>query len=288
VDDLRALLIDPAHLEGRGVATAKLAIMLRDIAWWDGKLRPFPAAAHQDYYLPDCAVIKQVGQTTLGKPVILTAKAGHNDGHHSHTDIGHFVLHVDGESLLCDPGRGLYSREYFREQRYENIFCNSISHNVPRIGGRLQSPGPEWNGHQQYHGVIVEHSEREDEKCVVIDFHTAYELPALTLARRTLQLMTKTGQTLLEDVFAFDGPPLDIEEAFLTWFPVETHGSTARILGKRSTLNIAVQEPAGAVFQATSLEADCRANKREGVLTRLTVNLPAGTLRFQLRITIGQ
>jgi hypothetical protein len=90
---------------------------------------------------------------------------------------------------------------------------------------------------------------------------------------------------LLEDVFAFDGPPLDIEEAFVTWFPVEVSGSTARIIGRRSTLALTVQAPAGASFQATRLEEECRINKREGVLTRLTVGLPAGTQRFQLCIT---
>jgi len=288
VDDLRALLIAPSQLEGRGASTAKLAIVLRDMAWWDGSLRPFPIAAHQDWYLPHCAIVKHVGHTKQGKPMILTAKAGHNDGHHSHTDVGHFILHVDGESLLCDPGRGLYSREYFRQQRYENIFCNSISHSVPRIGGHLQAPGPEWNGHQQYHGVIVEHSERDDEKSVVIDFHRAYDLPALTLARRTLRLLPNTGETTLEDVFAFDGPPLDIEEAFVTWFPVQVSGSTARILGKRSTLELTVQEPAGATFQAARLEEECRANQREGVLTCLTVSLPSGALRFHVRITIAK
>ena len=284
VDDLRGLLIDPMRLQGRGVATAKLAIMVRDMAWWDGELRPFPAAAHQDFCLPACAVIKHVGRTRSGQPVILTAKAGHNDGHHSHTDIGHFILHVDGESLLCDPGRGLYSREYFRQPRYENIFCNSLSHNVPRIGGKLQSPGPEFGGHQRYRGEIVEHAERDDEKSVVIDFQRAYDLPALTSARRTLRLAPNTGETLLEDVFAFDGEPLGVEESFVTWFPVEARGSSALIFGERSTLELGVREPAGATFQATRLVEDCRVNQREGVLTRLTVNLPAGVLRFRLHI----
>ena len=285
VDDLRALLTDPSQIEGRGVSTAKLAIMLRDIAWWDGQLRPFPATAHQDVYLPDCAVIKLVGQTTKGRPVALAAKAGHNDGHHSHTDVSHFILHVDGESLLCDPGRGLYSREYFRQPRYANVFCNSIGHSVPRIGGHLQAPGPEFGGHQRYHGVIAEYREHHDEKSVVMDFHQAYELPSLTLAQRTLRLMPSLGETLLEDVFTFDGSPLDVEEAFVTWFPVDVSGSTARILGKRSALELIVQEPADATFQATRLEEECRINKREGVLTRLTVGLPAGAQRFQLRIT---
>jgi len=284
VDDLCGLLIDLARLEGRGVSTAKLAIVLRDIAWWDGQPRPFPASAHQDWYLPDCAVIKFVGQMAPGKPVVLAAKAGHTDGHHSHTDVGHFILHVDGESLLCDPGRGLYSRDYFRQPRYENIFNNAIGHSVPRIGDKLQSPGPEFGGLRRYHGVIADHGERDGEKYVVIDFHAAYELPTLTRARRLLRLMPQTGETLLEDEFAFEGAPLDIEEAFVTWCPVEVSGSTARVLGKRSTLELIVQEPASAVFQATRLEAECRANQREGVLTRLCVALPAGALRCRVRI----
>jgi len=104
------------------------------------------------------------------------------------------------------------------------------------------------------------------------------------LARRTLRLMPNTGETLLEDVFAFDGEPLGVEESFVTWFPVEARGSSALIFGERSTLELGVQEPAGATFQATRLVEDCRVNQREGVLTRLTVNLPAGVLRFRLHI----
>ena len=42
------------RLQGRGDAPAKLAVMVRDMAWWEGELCPFPAAAHQDFYLPVC------------------------------------------------------------------------------------------------------------------------------------------------------------------------------------------------------------------------------------------
>jgi len=281
VDDLRGLLLPPHRLEGRGISTAKLAITMRDAAWWDGQQRPFPAAAQQDWYLPDCAVIKFVGRTASGKPIALAAKAGHTDGHHSHTDIGHFIVHIDGESLLCDPGRGKYTRDYFRQPRYENIFCNSIGHSVPRIGSKLQSPGPEFGGRRRYHGEIVEHGE----KFVVIDLHQAYELPALTLARRTLRLMPDTGETLLEDTFAFDGAPLEIEEAFVTWASVELSGAIARIVGQRSVLKLEVQEPAGVVFQSQPLEKECRDNQKDGILTRLTVLMPQGADRFRLLIT---
>ena len=48
--------------------------------------------------------------------------------------------------------------------------------------------------------------------------------PSLSLARRTLRLDPKNGDVSLEDTFAFDGAALEIEEAFVTWLPVERGG----------------------------------------------------------------
>lgn len=293
VADLRGLVVPVENLEGRGVATAKTAIILRDLAWWDGQIPPFPASAHQDFFLPDCAIAKFCGQTVQGQPVILAAKAGHNDGHHSHTDIGQFVVNVAGESLLCDPGRGLYSREYFRKERYQNFFNNSLSHSVPRIGGQLQMPGPEFGGTQQYHGKIVAHEpagagDTGAEKSVVIDIHPAYALPELTLARRRLALDPASGAFTLEDQFEFSGAPLEVEEAFVTWCPVEVSAGEARIQGQCAGLHLQVVDPPEAVFVAEDKTAECRANRRAGVLTRLAVQLPPGCRHFSLKGTIIQ
>jgi hypothetical protein len=63
------------------------------------------------------------------------------------------------------------------------------------------------------------------------------------------------------------------------------NGATAHIVGQRSALELKVQEPAEAVFVAVSLAEACLVNRREGVLTRLTVNLPAGVTYFRLQIT---
>jgi hypothetical protein len=285
VDRLRALSIplDEANQPSM-YDIAKLAVIFRLAAWWDCT-QPIPPLEQRDFFLPECGIVKFTGQTESGAPVILATKAGHTDGHHSHTDIATFIVNVGGESLLPDPGRGLYSKDYFRQRRYENIFNNSYSHNLPRIGGALQSPGPEFGGRRRFYGIIVERGVRSDTKFAVIDYHNAYDVPALTRARRTLELNTSSGVVTLHDDFAFDGDALEVEEAFSTWLPVEVEGSTARIRGEHITLELAVAAPGGVVFSAESLEAACRENAMDNVLTRLSVALPPGVGRFSMTIT---
>lgn len=258
---------------------SKLPIVHRYAAWWDCT-QPVPPLEPRDFFLPDTGLIKFVGQTADGRPVVFVTKSGHNDGHHSHTDIATFILNVAGDSLIPDPGRGLYSKEYFRQPRYQNVFNNSYSHSVPRIGGQLQAPGPEFGGCQQFHGAIVDHGQRGALKYAVVDFHQAYDIPALARARRTFEFDAGTGALTLSDEFVFDGPPLDIEEAFTTWHPVAIDGATARITGEHAALELRVAEPSGAVFTAERLEDACRQNMLDGVLSRLAVTLPAGATRF--------
>jgi hypothetical protein len=288
IDDLRGLIDFPNDQNAGSYSAAKLAIVLRDIAWWDGKTHSFPAAARGDYFLPACAIIKLNGQTAQGQPVSLAAKAGCNDGHHHHMDIGHFIVTVGEESLLCDPGRGLYTRDYFGERRFENIFCNSFGHSVPRIGGRLQLAGPKFAGGSLAQGEIVEQGQAGDGKFAAIDIAPVYGLANLTHAYRKLQLLAGTGETWLEDVFAFSENPLEIEEAFVTWDAVSVEGAAARITGRQGALLLRIEEPKGMAFSATLLDEARRANNLQRTLTRLSVNLPAGSQHFVLRITPSQ
>lgn len=281
---VRALRVDEGGLDQFNVNSChKLAIMLRNAAWWDGTFAP--AQRPKDAVLPDVGVVKHVGETAGGKPVVLAAKAGHNDGHHSHCDVAHFIVHVGDESLLCDPGRGLYSKEYFRRQRYDNVFNSARGHSVPVIGGKLQAPGPEFGGRKQFHGQIIARGTRRGMKFAEIAFQAAYDLPELERATRTLALDPRTGEVTLDDAFAFAGSPLEIEEAFFTWFDASADGPVARIAGARSSAELRILAPEGAVFSVESLDDECRANKKPGVLKRITSRLPAGAARFTLRIT---
>ncbi|GAB4523124.1 MAG: hypothetical protein OHK0046_36430 [Anaerolineae bacterium] len=277
VKELRALLGSQASLDAHSAPIAKLPIIMRQLVWWDAE--PVAPPPLRDFYQPAVGIVKMVGAVNA-KPVVLAVTVGHTDGHHSHVDIGSFVYHVDGESLIPDAGRGKYAKAYFRQHRYDNIFNNAYSHNIPRIGGQMQQPGREFGGTQQFYGTIVEHGERDGLKYAVIDFHTAYKLPELTLARRTLTLNPATGEAAVEDVFEFAGEPLPVEEAFVTWHEPTASGDTVRIQGEQYAVTV---QAAGAQFQVERLEKECRDNEKPGILKRISTLVNGN--HFKMTIT---
>lgn len=242
----------------------RLTMMLRNILWWDGTYHaPAPIT---DAYLPLGGVARLVTRTLQNVQVVLAVKAGHNDENHNHNDIGSFILHVDDETLLTDPGRGLYSRDYFNARRYENIFTNSYSHSVPRIAGQLQQQG------REFRGEIVSVEMDAPVKSVEIEFARAYPLTNLASARRKITL--DTGVVTLHDVFRFFENPLEVEEALMTWCDVEINGGTAVLRGKHRTLCLTIELPNDARFALEQLEKASQENAKSEILKRLSVVLP--------------
>lgn len=244
----------------------RLTMMVRNALWWDGQQKSAPKVRYA--VLRGGGVARLVSNLAGSQtPLIAAIKAGHNGENHNQNDIGSFLIHVDGENLLTDPGRGLYNRAYFSEGRYENIFANSYGHSVPRIGGKLQSPGLTFRGEL---GEVITKGEK---KFAVVNFAQAYKVPALSSLQRRLTI--ESGTICLEDDFEFNGDPLEVEEALITWCEVECQGNRAMIKGQKHNLTLAIEEPAAAVFSVELLEEQCKANHKDGVLKRITVQLPA-------------
>ena len=72
--------------------------------------------------------------------LVLAAKGGHNQEMHNQNDVGNFVVHVNGETLIPDVGRGRYTRAYFGPQRYSFFVNSSRGHSVPRPTARSSCP----------------------------------------------------------------------------------------------------------------------------------------------------
>lgn len=142
----------------------------RDLLW--SKPSGTAPLADGSFFLRDLAwVIDR--RTVDGKMLAFAAKGGHNDEPHNHNDLGHFILHVGGESLLADVGAGRYTRQYFGAERYESIHSGAQGHSVPGIGGMLQQAGREYEAHTLTYGT------RSDGVDFALDLTDAYALPAL-------------------------------------------------------------------------------------------------------------
>lgn len=257
VEELLKILAKPGELQS---GWRRFHEMWRALMWWDGT-RPKDVKV-EDSMLPATEVVRLTGETTSGASVVLAAKAGHNAASHNHNDVGVFVLHVDGETFICDPGSGAYSVRYFSEHRYENIFANSYGHSVPRIGEQLQSVGKE------YAGEYTEIDTDGDEKRVEMRIEGAYNVLNLEKLNRLL-VMSPEGDVTIEDTFGFSETPLAVEEAFVTWRNTMVSGNTALLVGENHVLELTIEAPRGPTFELEVLKEESEANRKEVPLKRL-------------------
>ncbi|MDF2724768.1 MAG: hypothetical protein K0Q59_4443 [Paenibacillus sp.] len=166
-------------------------------------------------YLPDLQWLldrRQAGDTAIG----FSAKGGHNAEPHNHNDLGHFIIHVGGENLLCDLGSPQYYRGFFGVKRYEDVHAASAGHSVPMIGGRQQKAG-------RAHEAMVLHQESTDgEVTFALDLTRAYEVPELASYTREFVWIRQAegggSQLSLTDRFQFDGEVGPLEERLISLF----------------------------------------------------------------------
>ena len=69
-------------------------------------------------------------------------------------------------------------------------------------------------------------------------------------------------EATLEDILWVSGQDVPVEEALVTWMEASVSGSTARIVGERHELELAIEAPAGAEFRLAVLEEESRANAK--------------------------
>lgn len=104
-------------------------------------------APSPDAHYPSFGLWVVRGRDEAGHLWELAAKAGHNDEHHNHNDVGSFILHVDGVPLITEIGRPAYTREFFAPAtRYTYLAARTLGHSLPIINGQEQAAGAEFAG----------------------------------------------------------------------------------------------------------------------------------------------
>ncbi|MCL6547653.1 MAG: heparinase II/III-family protein [Alicyclobacillus sp.] len=208
--------------------SARWPVAIRDLVWGMPRTEIAGETGETVFYLGDVQWL--ISRKNAGPSRIrFAAKGGHNDEPHNHNDIGSFVLHVDGDTLLADPGRGEYTRGYFGPERYRYFCAGSQGHSVPIIDGRYQKEGPE------HAARILESRSTDAQDVFVMEIAGAYDDANLKSLRRSFVFVkTAPVHLLLVDEFVFERPPRSVVERLISFFePVVLDPGRILIAGGR-------------------------------------------------------
>lgn len=191
----------------------------RLMLWSDAQVTPKtssvadPGRAQERIFTGNQWAISKVTDAK-GRMIAFAAKGGFNEEPHNHNDLGHFILHVDGENLLADMGIGVYSKQYFQPQyRYELINAGSHGHSVPIVDGCRQGFG------KQYRAEIVQYHQTEEEMAIELDLTKAYVCNSLKRLTRHFVWRRpehEVPQLVILDKVSFSKQPTSFQEVFIS------------------------------------------------------------------------
>ncbi|CAN7716110.1 heparinase II/III domain-containing protein [Paenibacillus sp. LjRoot56] len=212
----------------------RFASAVRNVVWLnEALLREREEMPLQTDFLPEAQWM--VSRAKVGnKLVSFAAKGGHNDEPHNHNDVGHFLWIVDGVRWLEDLGAGLYTKQYFGEERY-SILCNSSAgHSVPIINGKHQEAGI------QHRAQVLAAECTDASDNFKLELSQAYAVPLLEKLERNFEFDKLQGKLTILDSFEFRESGASITERFVTQHkPVIVQEGEIRLelgLGKQQQL----------------------------------------------------
>jgi hypothetical protein len=202
--------------------------------WWTTERSDPPRPARHDFFR---GMQWMIARSNPGEPtaLVVAIKGGHNREMHNHNDVGSLIVHVCGESLIIDPGRGRYTRSYFGERRYDQFVCSSLGHSVPVVNGLPQHAG------QSHRAELLEHSRTPGADVLVLDLLEAFPPDSdLVRLRRSVRLLRvdPLGEVVLTDDAAFAERPGTLESILITRAEVTTGAGFIVLAGGHAAVRI--------------------------------------------------
>jgi heparinase II/III-like protein len=209
---------------------------------------PAPFEPPTQSVLPEQQVCVARGAGASGEQLVLAARAGHNADSHNHNDVGAFIVHWRGHSLIADLGTGKYVNGFFGPKRYEFFATRSAGHNVPLVNGCEQRAG--W----EFQATGFDCEEADGNVRVAMDIAGAYP-PEAELRRLMRHVTLRRGamqRVELHDTVEFAGAggayelPLYTEGRFALREPglvvAESDGAALRIEYDPAVLEAVIED----------------------------------------------
>jgi len=270
--------------EGNGARSGELPWALRGLFWRVDPAPRFVPRRH-DWFSGMAWMLARLDPADPDA-LTLAVKGGHNAEMHNQNDVGSLVVHLRGESLITDPGRGRYTKAYFGPQRYEHVVNSSRGHSVPLPNGQEQLPGPE-------HGAtVIEHRADDTVDLLALEMRDAYPPEAdLESLRRVVTLHREAaGWVELVDEVRFGSGPREFQSALITFGEAEVDGSSVVVRGERAdggqpaALRIGF-DPAAVVARVDTIpDVDLSGGRRD--LRRIVFSLPTPAESATVRLRI--
>lgn len=217
--------------------------------------------------------------------LVLVAKGGRNDEPHNHNDVGNFIVHCCGESLIVDMGAPVYERDFFRsDKRYSFLSARSLGHSVPLVNGLEQRVG-------SFAAKSVNATHTPGRDTLRSDIAEAYppEAGLNSLVREISLVRQGKGQIELIDRASFKDVPTKYESALMTFGRVDTgQPGIVTIQGENAGLRIEYDANAWkvAVTDYSSAEAKLRVVEKYPTIRRIAFQClqPAKEIELAVRI----
>jgi hypothetical protein len=133
---------------------------------------------------------------------LATAIIGNDNGvNHNHNDVGSYIVVLNGQVLIVDPGGETYTARTFGPHRYDSNVLNSFGHSVPLVAGKMQDAGAKAKA------VTLKTDFTEAQDTLVFDIRSAYSVESLQkLTRAYVFSRQGAGSMTVTDAVAFSQP----------------------------------------------------------------------------------
>ncbi len=193
----------PSQLPG-GFNSMSLHAELRNFFWLPdpATMPPVPVSTYS--WLDQLQIMAARATEKTDRGLMLIIKGGHNNENHNHNDIGQFILCLDGQPVIVDPGVSAYTRDTFTPAKRYDIWCIRASgHNAPVVNGVEQSFG------QAFHASDVSTRNTQDSASVSMNLASAYPAEAglVSLIRQATLDRSDEGIVTIHDHYQLSASP---------------------------------------------------------------------------------
>ena len=196
LEEFGAFLMPPDATVGSG-GLGRLSRAIPDILS-SAKVRSAAKAdaLERDAWYPALALMTARVKGGSSDGFYLAVQAAANQRSHGHNDSGSFIVFHDGEPVFIDVGVEAYTAKTFSAERYTIWTMQSAYHNLPTVGGVMQSQAA------GYRAGDIRYASDDSHAGLAMNLATAYPAEAgITRWMREITLDRKAGRILLSEDF---------------------------------------------------------------------------------------